>query len=54
MAEPRIAEKALTKTIVDVLLHGGGTPSQRAHVAAGLIQSKVVEAYGLPQKADAA
>jgi hypothetical protein len=42
---PKIGEVGLTKAVQDVLLRGGGQPSERAHVAVGLIEAKVRRAY---------
>lgn len=45
---PIIAERSITKTIVPILLHGGGTPAARALVAVGFIADRVAAAYGVP------
>jgi hypothetical protein len=52
---PIIAEKTITKTILPILMHGGGTPADRGFVAAGLIIAKVCDAYGVtPEELEAA
>lgn len=42
---PKVGEVGLGKAVRDVLLKGGGTPAERAHVAVGLIEAKVRKAY---------
>lgn len=44
---PTVGEKTLTQHVQRMLRQGGGTPAERAHVAAGLIRAKVERWYRL-------
>ena len=45
MSAPKIGEKEIAREVQAVLRNGGGTNTERAHVAVGLIEARIRRAY---------